>query len=228
MLLKRIRNLYGQDQRKIEATYWQATDTQSEKVAIVLPGYLYPPDAPATFYLKLLFMKYKWDYMTIDYRYNENEAFLNSADDEKMAYFKKDQEKLAEYIIENYKHKTVCLIGKSIGTTAIHSILESSNLLSEMEAISFILLTPTEVQGEIVKTVSAENKNLLFIIGDKDQYYSEDVLLDVQKKSTMKTKVIDNAGHLFEDQSDDITQSIENIKEITAFVEEQIQDGFFG
>ena len=228
MIINRVKDLYGYNQRHIEATYWQAKDEPSEKVGIVLPGYLYPSDGPATFYLKLLFMKYNWDYLTIDYRYNENEEFLQSDDEAKKAYFEKEQGRIAQYIIDTYRQKTVCLIGKSIGTTAIHTMCTDTELLEAVENISFILLTPTEVQSELVKAVSGAKKNLLFFIGNKDQYYDEKVIHEVHKKRNIEYQIVPNAGHLFEDKDNDTGQSIENIKSITAFVEEHLSQGFLG
>jgi hypothetical protein len=55
MKFTRTQDLYGVDERFIETTYWQTGEKQSGKLAIVLPGYIYPPDAPATFFLKLAF-----------------------------------------------------------------------------------------------------------------------------------------------------------------------------
>ncbi|MFO7730503.1 MAG: hypothetical protein R6V86_07040 [Spirochaetia bacterium] len=182
MKFSRTKDLYGVDERFIETTYWQMAEKQSGKLAVVLPGYLYPPDAPATFFLKLAFMKHGWDYLTVDYRYNENDKFLALDDGGKAEYLKKDQAKIGEYIIDKYKKKKLCLIGKSLGTTGILNILTHTNLLSVFKSASFMLLTPTESQKEIIPILKKESRNLLYVIGDKDPYYEEEIIDSLKKQ----------------------------------------------
>ena len=228
MKFSRTKDLYGVDDRFIETTYWQSGEKQSDKLAVVLPGYLYPPDAPATFFLKLAFMKHGWDYLTVDYRYNENDKFLALDDAGEAEYLKSDQAMIGEYIIDKYKEKDLCLIGKSLGTTGILNILTHTNLLSVFKSASFMLLTPTESQKEILPILKKENRNLLYVIGDKDPYYEEEIINSLKNVATIKLKVVENSGHVFEDRDNNIVKSVENIKDLTSFVEENIESGFLG
>ncbi len=228
MKFSRTKDLYGVDERFIETTYWQMNEKQSDKLAIVLPGYIYPPDAPATFFLKLAFMKHGWDYLTVDYRYNENDKFLALDDGGKAEYLKQDQAKIGEYIIDKYKNMSICLIGKSLGTTGILNILTHTKLLSAFKSVSFMLLTPTESQKEIIPILKKEKKNLLYVIGKKDPYYEEAIIDTLKNEVTIKYRLIKNAGHVFEDKDNNIEASVENIKNLTTYVEENIVSGFLG
>ncbi|MCF7949686.1 MAG: hypothetical protein K9M94_13945 [Spirochaetia bacterium] len=228
MKFTRTKDLYGVDERSIETTYWQSGENQSDKLAVVLPGYIYPPDAPATFFLKLAFMKHGWDYLTVDYRYNENDKFLALDDKGKAEYLKSDQAKIGEYIIDKYKQMDLCLIGKSLGTTGILNILTHTNLLSVCKRATFMLLTPTESQKEILPILKEANRNLLYVIGDKDPYYEKGIIDSLTNEATINFKVIKNSGHVFEDKDNNLGKSVENIKDLTSFVEANIESGFLG
>lgn len=228
MKFSRTKDLYGVDERFIETTYWQMSEKQSDKLAIVLPGYIYPPDAPATFFLKMAFLKHGWDYLTVDYRYNENDKFLALDESGKSEYLLKDQRAIGEYIIDKYKDMSLCLIGKSLGTTGILNIISHTKLLSAFKNVSFMLLTPTESQREIIPILKKENKCLLYVIGDKDPYYEKELIDTIKNEPRIKYKVIGNAGHVFEDKDNNLERSVENIKNLTAYVEENIVSGFLG
>jgi len=91
-----------------------------------------------------------------------------------------------------------------------------------------MLLTPTESQKEILPILKKENRNLLYVIGDKDPYYEEEIINSLKNVATIKLKVVENSGHVFEDRDNNIVKSVENIKDLTSFVEENIESGFLG
>jgi len=91
-----------------------------------------------------------------------------------------------------------------------------------------MLLTPTESQKGIIPILKKENRNLLYVIGNEDPYYKKDTIDSLKNEATIRFKVIENSGHVFEDKDNNLGKSVENIKDITAFVEESIVSGFLG
>jgi len=221
----KLDDLRGNNNRQINAVYWQVGDESSDTIVCTFPGLSYPTEAPITFYQKLFFFDLGLDWVAFDYRYNENEEFMSMTDLEKDNYFKQEQKIFAEYINKKFKDKKIILLGKSLGTFAISEIMNHLDISNFNGKIQIILQTPTDTSFDIVNFIERYKIYTLVIIGNKDgQFFSKYRDSDLFKSEYVITKEIDGAGHLFEDYTHDLEKSINNLYKPIKFIEEYIKE----
>ena len=215
-------DLRGCDGRTISSVLWRNKENSgSEKIAVILPGNMYPSEGPITFYLKTLFIKYGYDVFSIDYRYYENKAFLALNDEKKEEYFHKDIEAIFDYLKKEFSGKSIVFIGKSMGTTVLYQ-MANENIKSEIiQNSAFFWLTPAIRNKEIVDLCLENKLNSYYAIGDKDPYYSPEIA-KIDDTDTFKSMIIPGAGHVFE-KDNDLDVSISNLKMFILWAEQIIK-----
>jgi hypothetical protein len=193
------------------------TIKNTDKIAIIYPGYGYGLEAPIFFYLEKLLVQNGFDIIGLNYRYNESKEFIKAADDEKDKWFEYDCKAIRSEVfkaIEQYKE--VVLIGKSLGTSVILNQIKSFKIPEEYK---IIWLTPGTSAHEIYQLLNIIKNRSLLMLGTGDRYYNEKEIKDINNDN-VAIKKVENAGHVFE--AEDIYKSIENIsvvlKEIELFI----------
>ncbi len=140
-------------------------DFNSNQLAIFLPGLGYTNDSPILYYTVSYLLQKETNVLRVDYRYLENEEYLNSSSYEKRQWLIKDVEAVIETVIAKQKYERIILIGKSIGTIALGEILLSNTNLIDSEVIWLTpLLKDEELTEKIIKII---NRSLL-ILGTED------------------------------------------------------------
>ena len=218
--------LQGVGDHEIRVITRLSNTTPSEKALVVFPGYRYPPDAPAIFYAQLAFLKHGWDVVAFDYRYNELPGFLSQGEEKADEQIRDEAIEMGKYIREHFPANTLCILGKSLGTTVVHHIVQHVDL--QTVGTSVILLTPTEFQRELVEIVIQTGRTGFVAIGEKDPYYRKDVVEEQSGNPRIQWETIQDAGHLFEDVGRDMGRSLDNVKRVTEAIEKKISDGWFG
>jgi len=182
------------------------TIKNTDKIAVIYPGYRYGLEAPLFFYLEELLVQNGFDIIGLDYRYNENKEFIKADDDEKDKWFEYDCKAIGSEVFKAIgQYKEVLLIGKSLGTSAILNQINNS-LVSEEYGI--IWLTPGTSAHEIYKLLNVIRNRSLLISGTGDRYFNEKEINNINNDN-VTIKKVENAGHLFE--VEDVYKSIENI-----------------
>lgn len=222
-----IHDMTGIDSRPICATLWQAGKSPSSRLAVALPGYSYPVEAPVMFYLKLAFVKNGWDWLGIDYRYNENTAFLQLSQDDQEVYFEQEVGLIARYIVDKFTGRQLVTVAKSLGTSALHHMLTSTRVPEVFASLGHVILTPANRFEDLVTTIEKSRDPVIAAIGNDDPYYDESLMSRLQARNNTRTITVERSGHLFEDTGHDLEQSIKNLVPIVGSVEEAIRDGFF-
>ncbi len=218
----------GIGDHEIRITTAPAGDGPSDKTLIVLPGYRYSSEAPAMFYPRIAFLKHRWDVVAFDYRYNEIPGFIDLDETEADEQIRAEATLIREYIVSNISTKSLCLMGKSLGTAALHYLIEDGDLSPHFDRISHIILTPTEFQRKLVQHIVATGTNGFFAIGKNDPYYDDALIQSTKDYSNVHWEVFRNAGHIFESPEQDLPTSIDNVKTLTAVIENRIGRGWFG
>jgi hypothetical protein len=153
----------------------------------------------------------------LDYRYNENEEFINTSDDEKDKWFEYDCKAIGSEVFKAIvQYKEVLLVGKSLGTSVILNQIKDSKIPEEYK---IIWLTPGTSAHEIYKLLNIIKNRSLLMLGTRDQFYNEKDINNINNDN-VAIKKVENAGHVFE--TEDIYKSIENIsialQEIEVFI----------
>ncbi len=86
---RNVHRLKSVNERIIQNTFWSNVDNPLN-LAVMLPGYRYPSDAPLFHFTKMHFLEKGWAVVTIDYRYNENPEFLKLTNTEQNSYIKSE------------------------------------------------------------------------------------------------------------------------------------------
>ncbi|MCK5201496.1 MAG: hypothetical protein KAR21_24250 [Spirochaetales bacterium] len=201
-------------------------DVQSDKTALILPGYAYPVDGPLLFYTKFLLVKYGFHVITIDYHYNERETFLKLDENTKDKYFEKDQLFLADQLSEIIKTESLLLCGKSIGTTAMTIMYDHPLIQRRLSSISFIWYTPAQAWNKVINILKKGTNPSFLVVGDNDPYYDKEHHKSLESLSSYKELIIEGGGHLLEKEKD-MTASIDNIKTAIKLLESLINGDFF-
>jgi pimeloyl-ACP methyl ester carboxylesterase len=223
-----INDLLGVGGRRIAATHWQGGKEPSADSAVLFPGLSYPAEGPMNFYLKLLFLQSGWDWWNIDYRYNEDRAYLGMNPREQAEYFDAEQELIGDYLAEHLDSRRLVLIGKSLGTIALDRLSLHDRLRHAAQVTGFVILTPTGILPGLLSRLAERNDRVLLAIGERDRFYDAGVVDKARRMPNLRTLVIPDAGHIFEDVGGDIEKSIENIATLTRFVRRALTDGFPG
>lgn len=198
---------------------------ESDKTALILPGYAYPVDGPLLFYTKLLLVEDGFDVITIDYHYNERESFLKLENNAKDEYFKRDILFLADQLKNIIKTEQLLLCGKSIGTTAITLMYDHPLIQSRLSSTSFIWYTPAQAWEKLISILNSGNSPSFLVVGDNDPYYDKKNHTGSEKLSAYREMIIPGAGHLLEKEND-MPGSIENIKTVIKFLEKLLKEKF--
>jgi pimeloyl-ACP methyl ester carboxylesterase len=219
-------DIRGHDGRKIANTLWKSDAEEPVGCAVILPGFLYPAEAPLTFYLKMLFCRHGWDVLSIDYRYNENRDFLSLDDSGRSSYFSEEQHLIADYIDAHLSYERYVFVGKSIGTTSAYELLDSRAQDFISRVCGAVWLTPAHKNHDIVELIESESIPSVYVIGKNDPFYDASLIEQLDELEQVSLEVVPNAGHLLEDE-ESTEQSVENVKRVVSRVQNALTQGVF-
>jgi len=192
----------------------------SSKLVIFYPGYNYTLKAPVFFYLQELFSQEGFDILGIDYRYNENNDFLNVSDEEKDIWFRYDCSAIGRAVKDfSEEYSRIVYVGKSLGTTMLMNQVKDGLIHEKAETI---YLTPGSNSEEIYLTINETRNRTLVIYGNADKYYKEAYIDYIKHRKDTYIKEVRNAGHVFEEEGN-VNQSILNLAEVIDLVHDFIR-----
>ncbi|MCK5152838.1 MAG: hypothetical protein KAQ93_00640 [Spirochaetales bacterium] len=203
-----------------------SNNKQSDKTALILPGFAYPVDGPLLFYTKLLLVEYGFDVITIDYHYNERDSFIKLNDNAKDEYFKKDQLFLADQLMNIIKTEPLLICGKSIGTTAITIMYDHPLIQTRLSSTSFIWYTPARAWEKLIYILKKGNSPSFLVVGNSDPFYDKKNHISLGKLPDYIEMIIPGAGHLLEKEND-MSGSIDNISSVINQLEKLLKEEFF-
>ncbi len=191
----------------------------SSGLVVFYPGLSYTLKAPLFFYLQRLFRYKGFDTIGIDFRYKENDVFMNTADEEQDIWFEYDSKAIGKEIMELSKsYDRVVYVGKSLGTTMLMNQLKNGLI---DERADLVYLTPGTAAKEICSTIKRTKNRTLVAYGNADKCYSKENIDLIRERKDILIIEIENAGHNFE-VTGDIRQSISNLTEVIEAVDKFI------
>jgi predicted alpha/beta hydrolase len=194
---------------------------ESNKRAVFLPGFGYSIEAPLFHYMNHYLLESGWNVLSIDYRYNLNNDFLSLSDEEKDEYFKNDCLLLQKELEKKLDSGETLFIAKSLGTSVLYNMLSQSDKLRGNQNSSFVWLTPAGLNKEICSLLSDYALNSLYIQGDADSFYDENLVKELKGKNAAEILIIPAAGHSFEEKHN-IRKTMENTTQVISFIIDSI------
>jgi len=216
MIKEMYLKLSGVDGRIIQNSFWSQYENSS-KVAIFYPGYRYPTEAPLFHFLKLHFLSNGWSILALEYRYNENIAFLNLPDAEQTEYLSSETKLLQNQLESQLKFDRFCFVSKSLGTTIAFKMLENDFALLDNKKFQYIWLTPADSNMQICDYIIENKIPSIYIIGDADPYYDEKLVSKIKDQMNGSYLIVPKAGHLF-NHGEDLLKTMFNNQKIIEFL----------
>lgn len=176
-------DLPGYDQ-PIRNDYWSCG---SDTLMILLPGLGYTNQMPLMFYLHEIAQARAWDALQIHYDYRTVPRETSSED--WIARFLADTRPLIDAALAKGKYTNVVLVGKSIGTNVMTTLLARGF----EGATHFIWLTPL-LRSEPVRQAVMNYGPSIAVFGDKD-YAVADVNLTPISQAGAHIIVVPGADH---------------------------------
>jgi len=212
--------------QSLPGTVHGTSDAAVDDLAVILPGYAYPCDAPLLFFLRLLLVESGWEVMTVDYRYNERARFLALPDAAKDEFIREEQRFLAARILGSAASRNRYLFaGKSLGTTALTIWRDTPELRAVEEKSGFIWLTPAQALPDIVRIIGAGSTPSLLVAGGSDPRFRRELVEPILGRKDCRFLIVPEAGHILE-SDEGVAKSIRNVASAISFIRENTETGF--
>jgi hypothetical protein len=183
-------------------------DKHSNSIAVMFPGRGYTAQAPLFHYSTGVFLNQGFDVLHVNYDYTTEESNTMSLD-EHITQITEDVKAVMDRVLKNHSYKNHTLIGKSIGTIALSSIVDRD----EFTKAKVIWLTPL-LQLDIVFDKMMESLPLgLCIIGDKDPCYILERYDQLCTKENLSCMLVLGTEHSL-NYADNPIESIEVLKRV--------------
>lgn len=209
-------NLKGLQDRPIMNTLWTENE-ESTNLAIFFTGFRYPSEAPLFHFLKLHFLQSRWSVLTLDYRYNENAAFMAQSEEEMDAWFEEEVRIIGNQLETQLSFSRYAFIAKSLGTSFLYKLMENGFSLPYSAQSQLVWLTPGEYNRQICSHIVEHRLPSLIVIGDKDRLYDEQLYYKTSQSMNGEILVIPGAGHILE-TSGNLNRTMDNNMKAVRFV----------
>ena len=174
--------------------------TESDTLAIILPGAGYTAQAPLLHYTAGSFFTRGIDVLQVNYKYPK------SLSDET---FTADVQTVVNSVLSEHHYDHYYIAAKSIGTIALSGLLKNPIF----DSAKLIWFTPLISEDFVYQALmEAGNKGQVYI-GTEDPNYSPERYGVIGKKGNLDCHLIEGVNHSLE-KNDDILQSIDILKEI--------------
>ena len=188
-------------------------ETESNNLAILLPGAGYTVQAPLLHYSTGVFINKTYDVLHINYQYNDK-FYDDFSREELTNAIKHDVKTVIDKVLKNSTYHNYYLIGKSLGTIAMSSELKR-DVFRHAKAI---WLTPLLQRDDVFNAMLHSQHEGLCFIGDNDSCYVEDKYNQLIENTTITFKLIPNVDHALQYENNTI-ESINVLKTIIQDIE---------
>lgn len=172
----------------------QAAGAGSDHLAVLMPGMRYSNAMPLMHVHTRLLAEMGADLLLVDYDYQRSADFAAAPDREQLDWLQADTLAACRAGLERGLYERVTLVGKSLGTMAMPSLLAA---VPELEQAQAIWLTPVLLDMMMGQITAVEQPGL-FVIGTADRYYDLEKVNDLRQMPASEVLVIEGADHSLE------------------------------
>ncbi|MGD7044277.1 alpha/beta family hydrolase [Jeotgalibacillus proteolyticus] len=170
---------------------------QPKGLLIVLPGLVYTAQAPLLHYSTGVYIDRGFDVLQINYRYSTPD-YDHFEQSELITALNFDVHTVINILLDNESYKDYYLMGKSLGTIAVSSLLKMETF-SEAKAV---WMTPLLHKEDVYQAMLKHNADGLCFIGSKDPYYQEERFNRLKHNPSLSLFCIPEADHSLELKKD--------------------------
>lgn len=173
--------------------YKQEADT--ERLALVFPGYRYRCDGPLLYYPTTMLLSSGADVLLVEYTYDLLDGWRKSNSETQKKWLFADSAAAFQTACKQRSYKQITLVGKSLGTQAMGHIIASEPAARRASAV---WLTPILTDPELGRQLGEFANRSLLVIGSADDYYDGDQLEKLRGRTGMEILVVPEANHMLE------------------------------
>ncbi|WP_226676600.1 alpha/beta hydrolase [Mesobacillus jeotgali] len=181
---------------------------QASSLAVMLPGRGYTVQGPLFHYSTGVFLNKGYDVLHVNYDYNTVQSESLTLEEE-IKQITQDVNSVLDQILIDQPYETYTLIGKSLGTIALSSIVDRISL----ENAKVIWLTPLLQLDYVMDKMLSSSQNGLCIIGDEDPCFISDKFEKLNEKENMQTLLLPGTEHSL-NYADRPVDSIDVLKKV--------------
>ena len=197
----------GYQELNVPFTYLR-NERHSKNLVVFLPGTGYTVQSPLFHYAKELFIQRDFDVLQVNYQYKDK-AYAEFTVKERIESITFDVNKVMDEALINAHYENYYVMGKSIGTIAMSSLLSRAEFI-EAKAI---WLTPLLQQDEVFSAIAAIGHKSLCFIGDQDDCYIHERYDVLKTNPNVISRLIPNVNHSLE-YGDFTVDSIDVLKSV--------------
>ena len=181
---------------------------QASSLAVMLPGRGYTVQGPLFHYSTGVFLNKGYDVLHVNYDYNTVQSESLTLEEE-IKQITQDVNSVLDQILIDQPYETYTLIGKSLGTIALSSIVDRISLKNA----NVIWLTPLLQLDYVMDKMLSSSQNGLCIIGDEDPCFISDKFEKLNEKENMQTLLLPGTEHSL-NYADRPVDSIDVLKKV--------------
>ncbi|MCM3721392.1 alpha/beta family hydrolase [Solibacillus isronensis] len=191
-----------------------STDEHASKLAILLPGAGYTAQAPLLHYSTGVFSHKSVDVLQVNYTYNDK--FYDSFTmDELVEAIKHDVGTVIDKVLEENSYDGYYLVGKSLGTIAMASLLDKE-IFHNAKAV---WLTPLLNRDDVFESMLHSRNESLCFIGDDDTHYNAERYRQFANNPKLVSRLLEGADHSLQYKGDPV-RSIDLLKTVIKEIDE--------
>lgn len=166
---------------------------ESERLAILLPGYGYTCDMPLFYYAENLLTDRAFDVLRVEYAYSQRDDFGDVREAETRAWLRADAVAAGRAGLAAGDYREVVLVGKSLGTLAIGECLD--DFANSGPTFRVVWLTPLLFDPGLSRQVARWAPPSLFVVGDDEPAHQPGQLAAAAEITAGRVIVVDRADH---------------------------------
>ncbi|ESU33945.1 hypothetical protein G3A_03880 [Bacillus sp. 17376] len=163
---------------------------QTGSLAVMLPGRGYTVQGPLFHYSTGVFLNKGFDVLHVNYDYNTVQSGSLTLEEE-IQQITEDVNSVLDQILKDQPYGDYTLIGKSLGTIALSSIVNRKGF----EDAKIVWLTPLLQLDYVMDKMLSSTQIGLCIIGDEDPYFIAEKFEKLKDKVNMQTLLIPGTEH---------------------------------
>jgi hypothetical protein len=183
-------------------------EVKATTLAVLLPGLNYTCDMPLLYYSTRLLEQHGADVLQLHADYTTGD-FQAASPLERLQRLSGDAQALLEDGLDRQSYTRLVLVGKSIGTLALASLMASPTATNAVT----IWLTPLLGQPWLVEAAMKTNSPALFVAGTADSTFDAATLKRIQEGCGAEAILVEGANHSLEIPGDPL-RSIQKMGEI--------------
>jgi hypothetical protein len=189
----------------------------AKTLAVILPGLGYTAEGPLFHYSSGVFLNRGHDVLHVNYQYFD-EAYDSFSVEELDKAIEYDSEMVVDSVLDTYSYENFYLVGKSIGTIAMSSLLKKA-VFHDAKAV---WLTPLLGVNTVLESLTYTPQQGLCLIGSQDRHYSVERFSETASNDNILFRLIEGADHSLEypgNTLESITLLKQMIQHIVEFIE---------